>query len=357
MMKHRTRVVELARGRAGGDENRRTLCQPLRAAGSGFDPRSLFLRHYRRIRATCLEFAEPGVAVFAFSLGDDSWCGSMCLAARPGEVRAGVIGRHSEADLHLGDDPSLALRHLLVLVEPGSLAGALRGEVRFRVMDLETGSPPRDEEGRLVDALTAEGAVFLACRGYAFLAFVTGDPTDWPDSARDAWACLPDRVFVEERLARGSAPRPTPRPPSRPAHGRRSTVVTLVNGPSHIEYTALAGGEPPCGHLVIDAGGDPSRVSVDRDTLVRGLLVGRYARCHVNAAAPITHTNVSRVHLLLIEVAGQLAAIDVASSNGSYLVGAGLERLVPFRAAALHPGQAIALADFTTVLAWRPLSA
>jgi hypothetical protein len=355
-MKYRTRVVELARrGRRASMENRATIIVASRSADAPFDFRRLFCAHYARIRATCLDFAEPGVAVFAFSLEDGAWQGSMCLAARPGEVRAGVIGRHSEADLPLGGDPSLALRHLLFLVEPGTLAGALRGEVRFRVLDLETGSPPRDEEGRPVSALTAEGPVFLTCPGFALLALTTGDPTDWPDSARDAWDCLPERVFVEERLARGSAPRPMPRLPAAPARGRRSTVVTLVDGPSHIEYAALAGGEPPAGHLVLDSGGDQSRVPVGQGTLSRGLLIGRYARCHVNAGAAIADIRVSRVHLLLIDVAGQLLAIDLASSNGSYLLGAGLAPVVGFRAAAFNPGEVIALADFTTVIAWRLL--
>lgn len=350
-MRYRTRVVELARPAArAAAENLATVFHTVPRADGRFQPRALFTAHYRRIRATCLELAEPGVAVFAFSLADQSWLGTMCLAARPGEVRAGVVGRHTGADLFLGGDRRLALRHLVYLIEPMPLREALRGEVRFRVMDLETGSPPVDEEGRAVASLTAEGPVFLRCQGVGLLAFVTGDPTDWPDDAADAWDCLPARVFVEESLARGSAPRRMPHAPAAD-DGRRTTVVRVLAGPTHV--AALASDEPPCGTLRLTSGGRRAAIAVGQAALRRGLLVGRYERCHTQAGARIADEMVSRVHLLVVELAGCPCAVDLGSSNGSFALAEGGEP-ESLRARPLAAGDRIGLGGDATTLAWLP---
>jgi hypothetical protein len=342
MSQYRTRVVELvepgARGLAG---NRSTLiASPVERR---CDFREIFRRHYDRIRTTCLDFVEPGVAVFAFSIDSSAWRGSMCLAARPGEVRAGVVGRHSACELYLGDDRTLALRHLAVVLEPLPLRAALRGEVRFRIMDLETGSPPVSEEGTSIAALTAEGPVFLVSQSFALMAFVTGDPTDWPESADDAWACLPERVFVEERLADGSLPRQLPIR----GEGRISVVRTQV-GPSHI--AACPDDDAVAGRLAITSSGRAEAIRVGSETVRRGLLVGRYERCLGKAA--IVDERVSRVHLLIVELAGRTYAIDLASSNGSILVDERKNGRSRLRIAPISEGAVIGLAGTDTLLVW-----
>lgn len=356
-MRYRTRVVELARpsAREVGD-NRATQCLDvpmLNAEAVPFDPRPLFALHYARIRSSCLDFAEPGIAVFAFSLRSHQWLGTMCLAARPGEIRAGVVGRHTGADLFLAGDARLALRHLLYVIEPMPLSDALRGEVRFRVMDLETGSPPTDEAGRPVASLTAEGPVFVRCHDYALLALVTGDPTDWPEAAEDAWACVPERVFVEEQLAVGSAPRRLPfGEPSALDRLGRTTVVRVLEGPTHV--SALASDEAPCGHLRVVTRGTRRALSVGHDILRRGLLVGRYERCHSQQGTPITDERVSRVHLMIVQLAGRVCAIDLGSSNGSFALDAADGKPVALRAAPLADGQRIGLAGSDVTIAWQP---
>ena len=327
------------------------------------DFRGLFRRHYARIRSTCLEFAEPGIAVFAFERGGaQGWAGTMCLAARAGQGRAGVLGRHGEAELFLGEDPTVALRHLLFAVEPPSLRDAIRGEVRYRVLDLHTGSPPRDEAGRAVSSLTAEGPVLLACQRYAVMALVTGDPTDWPDSADDAWACLPERVFVEESLApmaSGSAPRRLPvraiaSAGRRSESGRRTTLVRTHAGPSHIAAPPPAADEQATGQLVVASGARALVIPAGPETLRRGLLIGRYERCQAGGPALIQSDRISRVHLIVIELAGTLHAIDLASTNGSHVVNDETGELVPRRIAPLGE-ETIALGDGEALVAWRPI--
>ncbi len=353
-MRFRTRVVELARpdARAAAD-NRATLCLDVSSAGEApFDPRALFIEHYGRIRSTCLAFAEPGVSVFAFALDRGAWLGSMCLAARPGEIRAGVVGRHTGADLLVDADSRLALRHLLYVIEPMPLSDALRGEVRFRVMDLETGCAPTDEEGRSVASLTAEGPVFVRVRDVALLALVTGDATDWPDKAEDAWSCLPERVFVEERLAVGSLPRALPI--REPAGGKerlgRTTLVRVLEGPTHV--ASLGSDETPCGRVRLVSHGTRRALAIGQETLRRGILVGRYERCHSQRGMPIADERVSRVHLMIVELAGKVCAIDLGSSNGSFALDAVDGCAVALRAALMADGQRIGLAGAATTVAW-----
>lgn len=355
-MAFRTRIVSLAAPRPDGDakKNTRTHVVRIPVVRPPTDFRALFVRHYERIRETCLRFAEPGVALFACRLDDGAWAGSMCLAARAGAVRAGVVGRHSAADLHLPDDPSLALRHLAVLVEAPSLRDALRGDVRFRVLDLATGSPPRDEEGRAVESLTVEGPVFLTCQGYALLAFVTGDPTDWPASPIDAWDCIPERVFVEERLAptaqgSGAAPLPGGAAPARDLG--RQTLIRRHLSASAIVDLRHAPVEPPVGTLALMCDREV-RLSVDvgREQMRRGILVGRYDRCA--GGADITTDEVSRVHLLVIELGGRLYAIDLCSTNGTFLA---LDRPGEVRAIKVAPvedGEVFALGSRNTAILW-----
>ena len=356
MPQYRSRVVELADPIAGAVRNARTVCLSAPRPAS-CDFRAVFRAHYQRIRAACLEFAEPGVAVFAFSLVDDRWRGTMCLASRPGELRAGVIGRHSSAALSLRGEDSLALRHLVVVLEPVALRDALRGDVRFRVMDLETGSPPLNEQGKPVASLTAEGPVFLVCQGYALMAFVTGDATDWPERADDAWGMLPERVFVAERapVAWGSGPRPMPQPEPPPRRSRddgdrvgRTTLVRTQAGPSHIAIRPLCEDEPVHGNLIIDTRARTDTLRVGLEALRRGLLVGRYERCHASA---ISDERVSRVHLMIVELAGRACAIDLASSNGTFQLAG--DEATPMRAATLDDGQPIALAGAGTRVTWR----
>ena len=350
-MRYRTRLVDLARSPAPAADNHPTVHIDSVRADHLCDFRRLFAAHYHRIRATCLAFAEPGIAVFAFCRQSGAWQGSMCLAARPGEVRAGIVGRHTAADLFIGGSPALALRHLLYVIEPLPLRAALRGEVRFRVIDLETRNPPRDEECRAVASLTAEGPVFLTCAGVALLAFVTGDSTDWPERAADAWDIQPERIFVDERLADGSAPRPLPFAAG-PACGRHRTTIVRQAGPRHI--VDLGDHEPPAGHLLLVTRRGRHQLEVGADALGRGVLLGRYDRCHNRATSAVLGTRVSRVHLLLIDIAGDLVAIDLGSSNGTFLLDPEHGFLIPLRIGPLAAGQILALASPSTHVSWHP---
>jgi hypothetical protein len=113
---------------------------------------------------------------------------------------------------------------------------------------------------------------------------------------------------------------------------------------------ALCEDEPVHGELAVSSRGRREIVRVGLEALRRGLLVGRYERCH---SRTVTDERVSRVHLLLVELAGQVCAIDLASSNGTFSVDEG-GVATPLRAAVVQPGQALALAGGDTLVSWIP---
>ena len=163
---------------------------------------SLFLATWLELRRIATSFGLPGVAVAAVDMTRRRVAGSLCVAAKPGHANSAIIGRHSQCDLYLHGDPALSLRHLAVLVHPLQAWGGPSGtDVVYRVVDLRTSTAFADEHGRRLEAVTAEGPMFLACGNYALFFLVTGDPSAWPEDAADAWACIPERVYVGEQEA------------------------------------------------------------------------------------------------------------------------------------------------------------
>lgn len=351
-MLFRSRVVKRASERERGDNVGTVILEGrhLRLAPPCFE--DLYRAHYEDLRAAALAFGQPGVAVFAIDRKRDQLVGSMCLAAVSRAIRAGIVGRHSEVDLSLSRDPALALRHLAFVVEPVQ-SFAAGGGARFAVLDLHTGRAPRDEEGRAVASLTSEGAVFLDCGRYALMAFVTGDESDWPERATDGWACLPERVFVEERLAEGSlgyAPRAVS---GWPAARHRTTIVARQGGPLALHGRLVEDGELAAGLLTIANTTDRFELEVGEQALRRGLLIGRYDRCHAGVAR-IGSPRVSRVHLALVSIAGRVHAIDLGTTNGSFQVFP-LGHVERFRQLELDERTRIDLAGSGVEIGWRSL--
>ena len=59
-------------------------------------------------------------------------------------------------------------------------------------------------------------------------------------------------------------------------------------------------------------------------SLAQGVLLGRYPRCDNDRLDPfnvLANPNISRVHVLLLEIDGAVYALDTASSNGMWLLG------------------------------------
>jgi pSer/pThr/pTyr-binding forkhead associated (FHA) protein len=91
------------------------------------------------------------------------------------------------------------------------------------------------------------------------------------------------------------------------------------------------------------------RMKVGRQTLAQGLLLGRYDRCDSSGRdifEILCDRNISRVHLVLVEIAGTVYAIDTASTNGVW-VGKTAVRLTP-----LESGSVFTLGGDLARLTW-----
>jgi FHA domain len=162
----------------------------------------LFRATWPELRRIATSFGQPGIAVAAVDMTRRGVAGSLCVAAKPGHANSAIIGRHGQCDLYLDGDPALSLRHLAVLVHPLRASDGPSGTgVVYRVVDLRTSTAFADEHGRRLEAVTAEGPMFLACGNYALFFLATGDPSAWPEDAADAWACIPERVYVDDQEA------------------------------------------------------------------------------------------------------------------------------------------------------------
>ena len=253
--------------------------------------RDLFVESYTSFSDRCREVSEPGIALVAVDEVTGKSMGLVRLLARVQRHVAAIIGRHDECDLFLNAHGRLALRHLAVVLDPVSdwRAGA---NVRYRVLDLRTTHGFTDECDRALRGLSAEGPAIIRCAGYVLFVLPLGDPTDWPADPHDAWSILPERVYLRE-----SGPRDT------------GMMLALRDVAGVIE---LAGGI----------------LAIGSDTLHDGLLLGRYLRCD-GASYIDDDIQLSRVHLLLLEVDGTLLAVDTASIHGVRVAGRPPERIAP----------------------------
>jgi hypothetical protein len=274
--------------------------------------RDLFLMAYPKFAPVCRAFEEPGLAVIAVDEATGRPAGIVKLCARVQRPVSAIIGRHDRCDLYLHERESLSLRQLLVVVDPVKSWERGATAVRYRVLDLRTSQPMVDEDGRPLRGIAAEGPAILRCAGYVLFMLVLGDPSDWPADAADAWAMLPERVYLDEleNCAAGSLPKIR-----RPRVDVRETFITRTNGPRDTQMR-LAQGDG-VGKLEIYTPNRQLSIAVGADALRDGVLLGRYGRCDLTDAASEDHS-LSRVHALLMQLDERLLLIDTASSNGTF---------------------------------------
>jgi hypothetical protein len=163
----------------------------------------------------------------------------------------------------------------------------------------------------VLSGLRADGPGFFHVGRYVLFVFVTGDPTDWPDSPFDAWSFIPERIYLAEQLRHASGSGRRRAVPIDRAH----TLIQETAQPGRLDGRhLLARGERIVAELALFRA---RRVKVGATALERGILIGRAARCDSGGA--LEDQRLSRVHLLIVAVREQIYAIDTASTNGSRL--------------------------------------
>jgi hypothetical protein len=248
----------------------------------------------------------------------DAVRGAAHLAAKPDVISTAILGRHTQAELRLWEDPSLSLRHLALLLFPSLLGG---GGVRYRLLDLRTATGFLDERGKRLRALEANGPAFVSCGRYSVLIFPTTEAENpWPEDPEEAWKRIPNRLYLDEvetEERSGAWEKEKDRAwevDDLPSLKEPPTLVHHLAGPLTAVHELVDEGEPPLGEIEITSSRGATTLVVGQSAARAGVLLGRSRRC--DAGRVLADRTVSRVHLLIIEIAGKLFAIDTASYNG-----------------------------------------
>lgn len=312
--------VDLWAGQVRGGQNHATVYGTVPRVAVPRSIRDLFIAAYSKVAPLCRDVDEPGLALLAVDEMTAMPVGVVRLRARFGRHVAAIIGRHDQCDLFLDRHSSLALRHLAIVLDPVQSWRRNSTSVRYRVLDLRTERGFTDEESKSMRGLRAEGPTFVRCAGHALFVLPLGDPTDWPESATDAWQMLPERVYFDEMQAdpEGSFSKGL-----RTDRGRQS-MIFRTHGPRDTGMRLVEGGV--AGTLEVIGDARQGRLTIGDRALRDGVLLGRYARC--DGTELMEDSSLSRVHMLLLHVDDALLAIDTASRNGSHLPGHANARVI-----------------------------
>ena len=252
----------------------------------------------RMMASAVLEERRPGLFVFAAHL-QYGHVARLWLEASV-EPRAGTVGRHAEVDLALPLDDSLSLRHLLFVVRrqgPGVL---------FQAIDLETFNGIQLESGAAVRSVEAAGPLILRASDFIFFCIPSGQAVPWDCDCGDPWSSLRPRIVTRQ------APRNL--------NASKAMVGSLVAQTSFGERVSAFGAT----------------------ALERGVLVGRAPRCDV--VVPVQ--TVSRVHVVVVQLADALWVIDAGSTNGTWRMNEEV------KISRVHEGDRFLLGE-EVVLTWR----
>ena len=312
----KTVAVDLWAGQLRGfGANQATCVARGRSVQPHVDVRAYFVHAYPKFVEACRAVEEPGVALVAVDETTGNPAGIACLRARVDRYVTAIVGRHDKCDLFLAGNDRLALRQLAVVLAPVRDWRAGTAAVAFRILDLRTSEGMIDEGGRPLRGLRSEGPAIVRCGGYVIYAMPLGDPTDWPTSATDAWACMPERVYFDELSRIPDATRVRNVVPS---HSQNTSVVFRMPGPRDTAMP-LVTNRDVAGRLQLRGPWGHATLEVGQQALRDGVLVGRYARCDGHGLC--VDESLSRVHALLLQVDDRVLVIDVASTNGTRLVG------------------------------------
>ena len=150
-----------------------------------------------------------------------------------------------------------------------------------------------------------------------------GADEPWPEDPEAGWARIPARLYLDEVETEEKSREWEANSDKAwevddlPDLSSSPTLVHNIAGPEMAVHELVDENETPFGELLITSSRGSSTVILGRRAVQAGILLGRSRRCDVGKV--LSDRAVSRVHLLIIEIAGVLYAIDTASSNGEFL--------------------------------------
>lgn len=278
---------------------------------------AVFRKQFHALRAA--HAAQPHEGVLVAAVDSAGFFDAHAHLRLPGSGIAHlVLGRHERCDVVLSRDPDVSLRHLLVRATraPG-------GAIRLRAIDLRSRVGLLAEDGKRCEAMAADGPLFMRIGSYTLFLLPTGPGVaPWSSDPDDTWRTF--QACQHEIL-----------PSAQPLKSRAAPAANAVR----LATITIHSSSPQSGDLT-------TTHAVWSDQLERGILVGRDDRC---SHGGLDEGNLSRVHLVLLSVEGEVWGIDTASTNGTRVLHAH-----PFRQMLLSGEVHLVLAD-TLHLRWNPV--
>ncbi len=245
-----------------------------------------------------------------------------------------VIGRHDLCDLQLSD-PGASLRHILARSVPG---GGLR------LLDLRTPTGLVDEAGHTLRGCVVDDLAIVRVATTTLIVArldIIRPLVEARATAADALASLPERRYVGRPDAQ-SRTCLNFRPRLRLVSRQDETLIQRVPGTLRLGAVTLSD-EGAVGAISLRTKRGHQSARVTASSLSRGVLIGRYDRCHTAGARLALPKWLSRVHLCLLLAEDGVWAIDLASKNGTTVDGE------PIAALRLERRQTLMLAGDVTL--------
>jgi hypothetical protein len=298
-----------------------------RQASTPLPVRDLFRARFQDIRSAYRGTSETGCLVLAVDPARGITAATRVEAPGDGSPTWVTLGRHDRCHLCL-TDPAVSLRHALLV-----LRLLPTGDLRVRLLDLRSGLGIRGEDGRVMEAVSVEGHLFLGVGRYVVMVLLGGEDLDLSPDAGAVFDALPPRVFCDERARLLSPALPDP-PVSHLQEGTglrfatgtglraRNRGITdfhsrvaIMRPPGVLGRSPVVGGDRR-GTLRLSCEAGTAAVPVYEPQARDGLLLGRYDRCETADIPFELPATVSRVHALVLAEGNHLHAMDTGSMCG-----------------------------------------
>ncbi len=222
-----------------------------------------------------------------------------------------VLGWHDQCDLKLPRQSRIANRHLLA-----SSYYLADGTVALRLLDLQSGNP-FTIEGQPRQSVCVSGPLLVG----------VGDC---------ALGCVPLPEFHRHRgdLPDGfEVPRYTTSeslvPPEASQRLERSTHITVLPRVSQVQDLVRPPSAPPgFARFTLRRQTRACSVEVSQEDLYAGILIGRAETCMDRGLRHVLSAQISRLHILLLAERGEAYAFDLCSTNGTWLSGSRVRRIL-----------------------------
>ena len=218
-----------------------------------------------------------------------------------------VLGRHTQCDGVLHDDPAIALRH--ILVRSSCLDDGLP---TLSVMDLRSHEGFELSDGTLQRSILATGAVVFRVGVYAIVALPSGEA---PAPSLPFPTCTRYDGNPYRLMARPSISDPV----ARPMLVSRITLLPCVSMVSEHDG-AMWGprGEPRGYELFLQSPSGRAGVRLSAEHVGHGVLIGRALKCENAGLRAVLDSGISRVHALIVRDRQGCFVYDTASTQGIY---------------------------------------